>query len=203
MPCNEYTIEKFEADFGFKILLTNAEIPTQARIEPSEIIVKTIQRNMAIAMRSATEKAKSENLVAPVLSEIEAIMPGAISVFSGTKLACSDPRLTGFVDFAISAEPNRLVLTSPICTIVEAKNDDLYLAYGQLSSELLAGKIRNQEDGKKILPFGIATNGIEWQFAEITDEAILIYTKLFNISDLGALIGTIAGLINLRLAKLI
>jgi hypothetical protein len=58
-----------------------------------------------------------------------------------------------------------IIITSPVFSIVEAKNDNLANGIPQCIAELYAADIFNQRHGQ-ILPtlYGATTFGLQWQF---------------------------------------
>ena len=79
-------------------------------IAPSEFLTEALKRYIPLATAINTEKARSEYLIAPILSEIVILNPQA-SLFSG-KSFMADPSigLNGFVDFLLTANPDKLVI---------------------------------------------------------------------------------------------
>lgn len=82
--------------------------------------------NLTLANLINTEKARSELLVAPVLSELFRQSFGAINLFSGMEFnADPEAQLTGFVDFMIGLGPQLPRISTPVVMIFEAKRDNI------------------------------------------------------------------------------
>ena len=104
-------------------------------------------KNKHTAKSIATEKALSEFIVAPVLSEILNISKGKISLFSGIDFTIDVKQgLSGRCDFIISLNNNQYFLTAPIVTIIEAKKSDISLGLGQCVAEMVAAQIFNEKE---------------------------------------------------------
>jgi hypothetical protein len=93
-------------------------------IAPSAFLTEALKRFVPLATAINTEKARSEYLIAPILSEIVTLNPQA-SLFSG-KSFTADPSmgLNGFVDFLLTANPDKLAIKAPIVRVIEAKNEN-------------------------------------------------------------------------------
>src|SRR5262245_15762035 len=91
-----------------------------------------LDTNLTLANLINTEKARSELLVAPVLSELWRRAGGRINLFSGAEFAAdADAQLTGFVDFLIGLGPQLPRISTPVVVIFEAKRDNIAEGYGQ------------------------------------------------------------------------
>ena len=89
-------------------------------VEPSSLITQTLAINIRKPM--ASEKAKSELLIVPILNELTERNHDSFTYFSGYAFDVdSSLGLTGRCDFVLSTEPNALVIESPVFCVVEAQ----------------------------------------------------------------------------------
>src|SRR5216684_3800236 len=100
-----------------------AQVPSVA-VRP-DLLAQVIDGNY-LASAINTEKARSEFVIAPVLFELRRLHPGHFGLFSGIELDADAARgLNGVCDFIITKSPSQHVLSAPLITINEAKNDNL------------------------------------------------------------------------------
>ena len=160
-------------------------------IEPSEFLLKTLAINREVPIES--EKAKSELLITPILTEIRLMNPKKITYFSGYQFNVDAKRgLKGFCDFIISKKYNAAFIESPLIAVVEAKhNQDLPDASPQCIAEMYAARIFNARNGEDT-PFiyGAVTNGYEWLFLRFENDEAIIDIDRHTLQNLPRLLGT-------------
>ena len=99
MAYRNFTFSKLEQDFGIRqarksLFEREAILP----IQPSDWLSTTLKRAKSMPLR--TEKARSENLISPIVGEIRQLNLDTIEVFSGENLnADRKLKLNGEVDF--------------------------------------------------------------------------------------------------------
>jgi len=163
---------------------------TIAPIAASEFLLKTLAINREVPAES--EKAKSELLITPVLSEIRLRNHKNMTYFSGYKFNVDAQRgLKGFCDFIISKKYNAAFIESPLMAIVEAKhNQDLLDAAPQCIAEMYAAQIFNHRNGEQVpFIFGAVTNGYEWLFLRLQHDQITIDIDRYTLKNLPQLLG--------------
>ncbi|MCE2402921.1 hypothetical protein J4G08_18810 [Candidatus Poribacteria bacterium] len=93
-------------------------------------------------------------IVADVLVELLEHLDRRISLFSGIDFNVDVKNgLTGVCDFLVSLSPNQFYLEAPVIILVEAKNTDVKLGFGQCVAEMLAAQRFNAERGMISLAF--------------------------------------------------
>ena len=162
-----------------------------------------ILRGANLAGAINTEKARSEFVIAPVLFELRRLFPGRFGLFSGVELNADPERgLNGVCDFVISKSPLQHVLTAPLITIVEAKNDNLRNGLGQCIAAMYAAQLvnpLNREGGNLAMLSGkLAAQAIIEakakddfsamslsRYRELLDESIVMQDlyKIRNVTD--------------------
>jgi hypothetical protein len=135
-------------------------------IEPSSFLIEALKRFTPLATAINTEKARSEYIIAPILSEI-AYINSQVSLFSGRNFNVDASRgLTGFCDFILTHNPDKLVIKAPVVVIVEAKNENINDGLAQCIAEMYAAQIVNQKNLEENIKtvYGTVTTGQIWRF---------------------------------------
>jgi len=185
-----YKLEDLRAICGIEKIDVQNMLEPISEIQVSEWLKVTLERNLSIPMLN--EKAKSELLVMPILSEVYALNKN-FKPLSGLTFSV-DPQkgLTGRCDFMISNDPNAQELESPIVCVFEAKNDAIEDWYGQCGAEMLAAQIFNERKGNNIkIIHGAVTNGFLWQFLKLENKTLFIDSQRYGTANLPQLLGAI------------
>ncbi|HEY3788115.1 MAG TPA: hypothetical protein VGL71_04630, partial [Urbifossiella sp.] len=104
-----------------------------------------LDSNLTLANLINTEKARSELLVAPLLSELWKRACGRINLFSGIEfLADPAEQLTGYIDFVIGLGPQLPRLSAPVMVVFEAKRDNIAEGYGQCIAAMVGAEHFNR-----------------------------------------------------------
>ncbi|MCU0426289.1 MAG: hypothetical protein MUF71_11755 [Candidatus Kapabacteria bacterium] len=169
--------------------------PTLPQLEPSVRLQETLAINRRLPL--GNEKAKSEMLVAPVLSEIWLRNEAHSTLYSGYTLDVDrEQGLTGRCGFIFSAE-NNIVVKAPIITIVEAKNDNVDEAVPQCAAQLYAAQIFNERNGRNVpILYGATTTGLEWLFVKLIGSVVTVDTDVYQLRALPELLGVLQHIIN-------
>lgn len=183
---------------GISQIITVEKLVDFEPIAPSEFLTEALKRFTPLATAINTEKARSEYLIAPILSEIVTLNSHA-SLFSG-KSFTADPSmgLNGFVDFLLTANPDKLVIKAPIVTIIEAKNENINDGLAQCIATMYAAFLVNRRDSKigAKTVYGSVTTGQVWRFLALTPNLeVLIDLKDRYLTPLNELLGLLNALI--------
>ncbi|MFN9614898.1 MAG: hypothetical protein ACK55Q_05780, partial [Dolichospermum sp.] len=132
MPYSQFTsIGKVKEAFGLKTQEGGRFIPVIEKIEPSVTLKAYLEESIPISA-SASEKARSEGIIYPVLLEVRKILTRQVSLFSGEDFTVDESvGLNGMCDFLLSRSPEVLEIEAPVIVIVEAKKADLRTGFGQ------------------------------------------------------------------------
>lgn len=177
MPQNEFSLPTVTDIFQLTVTQQNGRFASVSPVAAiSDVLRILLAEQVPLAVAINTEKARSEFIVANVLAEIRRQMPGEISLFSGVELDVEkSDSLNGYCDFLISLSPQQLMVSAPIITLVEAKNDNLPAAWGQCAAEMIAAQRFNAKRGNAIpRVFGAVTSGTGWMFGVIEDKALAL-----------------------------
>lgn len=192
MPYSEYTsLSKLRQRLGVE----HQALPWLSKVviepvAPSE----TLQADISLGLRLPlnTEKARSENLISPLLREVLRKHEDEISFFSGYGFNVDENLgLNGNCDFLLAGRPHLLDVESPVFCLVEAKNGVVDEAYAQCAAEMYAASIYNAQnaDVPNQTIFGCATNGYEWVFLQLKSKLIFIDNQHISINNTAHLLG--------------
>ncbi|NEO35023.1 MAG: hypothetical protein F6J90_01360 [Moorea sp. SIOASIH] len=141
-------------------------------ISPTNFLQEALKRFVPLATAINTEKARSEYLIAPILSEITVINP-RISLFSGKNFNVDPAQgLTGFFDFILTDHPDKLTIKAPVVVVVEAKNENINEGLPQCLATMYAALLVNQKEPEMAerTVYGTVTTGQVWRFLALTQE---------------------------------
>lgn len=193
MAYSNFTLAKVKEDFGLTVDETQNLFANITTVEPSEILTVILKDYIPLATAIGTEKARSEFLIAPILSEARRQLNYQISLFSGTDFNVDiEKGLLGYCDFLISASKEQFFISAPVVTIVEAKNENIISGLGQCIAEMVASQIFNQRQGIDIpVIYGVVTTGTAWRFLTLTDNTVCIDIVEYYINQVDKILGII------------
>jgi|ERR671933_2353596 hypothetical protein len=197
MSYEEFTLEQINSDFGLAIEENVSLFANVEGVQLDEFFLRYLQNNIPLAVAIATEKAKSEMIIAPILIEMRRILNNKISLFSGVKFNVDNTRgLNGFCDFLVSRSRQQSFIKSPVIAIVEAKNENLKSGYAQCMAEMVAARIFNERGGKETENiFGAVTNGNQWKFLKLEKEVIYMDLDDYYIINPEKIIGILISMV--------
>lgn len=168
-----------------------ADIPT-LQLRPD--FVAFIHDGTELALAIHTEKARSEFIIAPVLFELRRSLGIKFGLFSGVELDVDAARgLNGYCDFILTRSPSQLVLSAPLITIVEAKNDTIRNGLAQCIAAMVAAAEFNQKKNTPLAAvYGVVTTGSAWKFLRLQGSAVVVDTAEYYIVDLGKIMGILS-----------
>ncbi len=167
----------------------STEVP---EIEPSEWLKTTLKKNLNLPL--ASEKAKSELIITPILTEMVGHNPNLFTYFSGYTFDVDKTvGLKGRCDYILSLNPLSPRISSPIFTIVEAKNDNLDEGIPQCIAQMYAAHLFNKKRNTLIpIVYGAVSFGLEWQFLRLdTNNLAEIDTTIYYQVKLPQLLGAL------------
>jgi hypothetical protein len=132
MPYSNFTLEKVKQQFNLTTIEESEIFADVEPLSPSDLLNQILRDNLPIAIASNSEKARSEMIIAPILVEIKRRFSEQVNIFSRVNFNVDESQeLNGVCDFLISKSPEKLIITAPIVTLVEAKKEDLNSGLGQ------------------------------------------------------------------------
>jgi hypothetical protein len=195
MAYSNFTIEEVELQFDLQLQAVSF-LPAVPPVAPSVFLDHYLARGLILTKRNASEKARSEFLIAPILMELETSLVDSISLFSGEDFTVDRSLgLNGICDFLISRSPAQLTIKAPVIAVVEAKKGVLRDGWGQCIAELVAAQKFNQQRHQEIsCGYGIVTNGLLWQFIKLSEKMVSIEPTEINLKPLDQLLGILTWL---------
>jgi hypothetical protein len=194
MSYSDFTLEKVKRDFQISTIEATDIFATIPDIEGSQLLKDILQYNIPIAVASNSEKARSEMIISPILLELRRQVNDQINLFSGVEFNVDATKgLNGICDFIITRSQERLIVTSPVIVIVEAKKENIPAGLGQCMAEMIAAKIFNEKAGvHNPVIYGTVTTGSVWQFLKLEGDAIAIDLSEYYLKDVNKILGILA-----------
>lgn len=172
-------------------------------LAPTPEFAVVYRRHLKLSVAGNTgEKAKSEWLIAPVLSELWSRYEGRINLHSGTEFeADADADLTGFCDFLIGRGQQLPQLVAPLLVVIEAKKDALENGYGQCIAGMVGLQRFNARAGHPVpAVYGGVTTGGLWRLMRLEGTVITYDSNEFGVNPPDKLLGALVAMIESLLA---
>lgn len=196
MAFQNFTFPQVVQDLGLSLADANLFAELAPSVVPPEFVARVIEgANLASAIN--TEKARSEFVIAPVLLELRRLHLGQLGLFSGIELDADATRgLNGVCDFVITKSPRQHVVSAPLITIVEAKNDNLRSGLGQCIAAMVAAQLLNQAASTPIAAvYGAVTTGTAWKFLELRGTDLTLGLAEYHIESVGKILGILGHMV--------
>jgi hypothetical protein len=191
MAYSDFSLEQVIDEFALTQTQADLFLDVVA-IEPSSWLRETLSFSQPLALRSGTEKARSEFIVGPVLLELERRNPKKVTIYSGKSLNGDQSLgLNGECDFLLGRGEATYVVKAPIVSIVEAKRQDISLGLGQCSAQMIGAQRFNQRKHEPVSSiYGCVTTGELWKFLRLEDTNLVIDDRSYLLSlELNTIIG--------------
>nr|VFJ77503.1 MAG: hypothetical protein BECKFW1821C_GA0114237_11265 [Candidatus Kentron sp. FW] len=197
MAYSEFTIKTVKTVFDLDIVEHRDLFSGINPVQIDEYAKKKLEENVPLALAINTEKARSEFIIALVLSELRSSLDNRISLFSGIDFEVDrEKQLTGFCDFIISLSTEQLFLTAPVVMVVEAKNENIIAGIGQCLAEMIASRMFNQNEGNGIDEvYGVVTTGSVWRFLKLTGNTAFIDKREYHIDAIDRILGILTAMV--------
>jgi hypothetical protein len=169
MAYSDFSIPDLRRLFQLTIEETSNLFADSLEADLPRPLSETLARYLPLAVNVNTEKARSELIIAPVLIEFKLLHRDRISLFSGIEFTVDEEvGLKGRCDYLLSRSPEQLVLSAPVCVMVEAKNENIVAGIPQCLAEMVAAQRYNDRMGTRIKTvFGAVTTGVLWRFLKL------------------------------------
>ena len=190
MAYSDFTIDRVRHELGITLDFSTSLFDQMSPVAASDWLVDTLALMAPMAMAN-TEKARSEFMVAPILGELVKRLDYGIFVFSGKDFNVdSDRGLTGYCDFLVSRSPESISIQAPVCTIVEAKKEDINGGIAQCIAEMVAAQIFNERKGAAIdRIYGVVTSGMAWRFLILEGTIARVDRLEYYVSQVDKILG--------------
>jgi hypothetical protein len=190
MAYNNFTLETVKHQFGLN-LIDSSFCELLPHVNPQPEFLTIFRQWLPLAQRAKSEKAKSELLVSPILTEVKRLTGEQIQLFSGEEFNVDRERgLNGFCDFLLSRSMAPYVIEAPIVMLVEAKKGELDVGLGQCVAEMFAAQLFNENAGKVTMTmYGCVTSGKLWQFLKLEGKDVTIDTNEYSVTPVERILG--------------
>ena len=206
MAYNNFTLETVTHQFELNLIdLPFCEsLPTA---DPQPEFLTIFKQWLPLAQRAKSEKAKSELLISPILTEVRRLTHERVQLFSGEEFNVDSPTgtlcerergLNGFCDFLLSRSIAPYLVEAPVLMLVEAKKGELDVGLGQCIAEMLAAQLFNQSEGKAIpVIYGCVTSGKLWQFLKLEGKNVTIDVNEYSVTPVERILGILKWMIEI------
>lgn len=191
MSYSDFSIETLKRNFGLVLIEDEPIFPIAPESEIPQSLAALLERYIPLALNINTEKARSEFIIAPVLAEFKFLHKDKISLFSGVDFNVDEQRgLKGRCDYIISKNREQLVISAPVCVLVEAKNENIIGGIPQCLAGMIAAREFNQAKGNSLPAiFGVVTTGSLWRFLKLAGNEAFVDTTEYPIQKLDQIFG--------------
>jgi hypothetical protein len=196
MAYRDFKIQDLKAKFSIKEIGTELfKTDKVKRIEPSEGLKAKLADAKYITL--STEKAVSEQLVAPILVEI-AKLNDFVQIFSGEIIVADKATgLNGEIDFIISRRPWTRKPENPLLCVTEAKLGLIDSGVDQAAAQMLGLRVFNMNKGyDDLIIHGATTDGKFWRFLKLEGTNLFIDETQYGSSDLPLLLGILQEIVD-------
>ncbi len=195
MAYTDFTLANLEQKFGIR----NRRRQLFAPLPPlplSTDLQKALVRARELPVRS--EKAKSEWIVVPILTEIRDLTDRFFTIYSGDTLSADEEAgLKGECDFILAKDTGSFDINYPILQLVEAKKNDVEVGVPQCAAQLLGARLFNEKKGPAPeFLYGCVTTGDEWLFMRLAGDELVIDTRKYYLVEIGELLALFVSIIN-------
>jgi hypothetical protein len=188
MAYSDFTIPQLKQKFHITLDEETALFDSIGSVELPATLADILRRYLPLAVNLNTEKARSELIIAPFLAEFKLLYHEQISLFSGIDFNIDEAAgLKGRCDYILAQSPEQLVLTAPICMLVEAKNENIIAGIPQCLAEMIAAQRFNAVNGlpPKDPIYGVVTTGSLWRFLRLDGASAQVDRAEFAIQEPG------------------
>lgn len=197
MAYNQFTLNQLRADYHLDVVGQSALF---AAVPPAVIpdwLREALARQVEVALRSGSEKARSEYIIAPILLAAYEMRRDQANLFSGVEFDVDVERgLAGFCDFLFTLAPRAIDIQAPVVSVVEAKKEDIPRGIPQCLAELVAAQIFNATAGKPIEPlYGVITTGEIWKFLRLQGTSATVDTDDYFINQPEKIVGILLSML--------
>jgi hypothetical protein len=194
MAYSDFTLAKVRQKLGVTIDESQSLFTAVPPLQPSDFLRQTIREYLPLATAINTEKARSELLIAPVLTELRRQLKNQMGFFSGAEFNVDASReLQGYCDYILSRSPEQFYITAPVVTIVEAKNESIKSGLGQCIASMVAAQVFNQTVGNSVeVIFGAVTSGTNWRFMTLSETIVCIDSAEYFINEVDKILGILS-----------
>ncbi|MBD2166960.1 hypothetical protein H6G04_21450 [Calothrix membranacea FACHB-236] len=191
MAYSDFTLAKVREAFQLVIDEKRNLFKDVSPVQPSTTLTTLLEEYTQLATAINTEKARSELLIMPILTEVRRQLNYQISLFSGTDFDVDASKgLNGFCDFILCNSEEQFYIKAPVMTVVEAKNENIKSGLGQCIATMVASQLYNQDNQQEVKTiYGVVTSGTNWRFLILEGLTAYIDAVEYYINDVNKILG--------------
>lgn len=196
MAYADFTLSALVKQFDLTIDETTDLVSSVPEATLDEAFLTRLVEDTALALAVATEKARSEFIIAPILAEVRRMARCRIGLFSGVEFNVEPSAgLTGVCDFILTRSAEQMFITAPVLMLVEAKNEDMKRGFAQCIAAMIAAQRFNEREGEPSeVVHGAVTTGNVWRFLRLTGARVNIDRREYYIERVTQIVGILANL---------
>lgn len=187
MAYREFDVNRVEAELGVRVV-PGAALPHLAPAPVPGWLTDYLAR--AGVLRVASEKARGEFIIAPLLLAVRELTGDAAALFSGETFDMDKAAgLAGEVDYLLALCLPTPILRAPIVAVVEAKRQEIEAGVGQCVAQMVATRRFNERNGLgAAVVYGCVTTGEDWQFLKLDGQTAVYHTERLYRSEVGRIL---------------
>ncbi|HAC62275.1 MAG TPA: hypothetical protein DCF68_01750 [Cyanothece sp. UBA12306] len=204
MAYSDFNLSELEEVFPISIIEEQEAFRDIKSIDSSDFLKENLKRHLSLALAINTEKARSEFIIAPILSEIKYLLEDQVSLFSGVEFDVDKTQgLNGFCDYILCQDKEQLYIKAPVTVIIEAKKENLNAAIPQCIAAMLGAQQFNLHKNQQIRQiFGVVTLGNLWKFLRLENQTVIVDLQEYYVIPVEQILGILVYMLtaNLELA---
>lgn len=191
MAYSEFTVTDLTERFGLTLETHQDLFGTVTPVAVDPVLQTMLNRHLAIALATNTEKSRAELLIAPILVEVWRLTGHRVSYYSGADFNVDRAaRLTGEADFLFTRGPQIPDVSAPVVVVVEAKKENIGSAYGPCGAEMVAALRMNARAKTGVdTIYGCITIGDNWKFLRLRGDELVIDAPEYLLGQLDRILG--------------
>ena len=197
MAYSDFTLDMTEVQFGLTIDNENDYFAAVPPAVLSDHLKRQLEKYTPLALRSGSEKARSEFIITPIMQEVLEQYPPGFGLFSGVDFSPDPARnLRGICDYVLTFAPKEPIIRAPVVTVAEAKRDDISTGLGQCVAEMVAAQFFNQARNT-ILPviYGVVTTGTTWRFLRLVGTTVYMDRSEYYLKEANKIVGILLAML--------
>lgn len=165
-------------------------------LTPSVMLTTFLKRSIPI-VSAASEKARSEGIIYPILLEVRELLHDQVTLFSGREFSFDATiGLNGIVDFLLCRSTSILIPQAPAVMLVEAKKADIASGYGQCVAEMVAAQRFNRSKQIEGNVYDCISNGLLWRFLKLEDTLVTLVLTDYSLNPVEPLLAQLVWMIS-------
>jgi hypothetical protein len=195
MAYTDFTLETAEASLGIRARPGDL-FPGLWPVAAPGWLQEMLARGMPLAL--ASEKARSEFIVVPILLAGRELSGNTLAIFSGQRLDVDPGRgLQGECAFILAISEPVPLLRAPLIIMIEAKKNDIEAGLGPCIAQMLAARLYNERQGQAIAAvYGCVTTGEAWQFLRLDDAKVTIDPARLYLDNVGGILAAFGAIVS-------